>query len=355
MSARVALAVLSFAAAYISYRWIERPFRRRREGCNDVSRSQIFAGSMAIALILGLSALGALSNGGWSQRFPARVVMYDRQRRPPIPYEACDGQEFVGMASSCLLGNKAKRPRAILWGDSHSLAWAPALEPLASENGESIKLAFKSACPPLVGVSINVGPACTIFVQQAIEWIRRERPQRVYLMASWNDYSNADGLYTLSSYRFGEGNEEIFPAALRVTINQILPDVGQVVLIGPTPGAPSDIPFKLAKAELRHENWPPPLSAERVARRSADFWRAAEPLVNLDNVTVIDPAPWFCDANYCKYAEGATLLYRDNGHLSLHGAQFVESHLVEALSRMNHASMVAGERRNAGNRRIEPK
>ena len=154
--------------------------------------------------------------------------------------------------------------------------------------------------------------------------IRDAKPKRVILMASWFSYSEPDGQYSLIDDFGGKGNHRVFSPALRRTIQMLSPHVGTIVLIGPTPGAPSDAPYRLAMSRLKSLSLPADISTDEFEQRAAWFWNTAGQYRSDSKVIVVNPMPWFCDRQTCRYAsESGELFYRDGGHLSLAGARFV--------------------------------
>ena len=326
------LFVAAIALATASYRWIETPFRHPSSGSGS-SRRQLFAGALAATAILAACAFAVRDNEALRSRFSDRVLALDAAREPAIPFQECDGQPPSADSAACTIGRDRKGPVTLLWGDSHAMAWAPAFRDVGTHIAPGpVVLALKSACPPLGGVTVNYGRGCDEFNEATLAWIARNRPARVVMMAAWTDYSRPRAFYELTDATGARGNTRVFPAALARTVGAVTPFAGEVVLIGPTPGAPEGVPLRAALAQLHRAPWPQGIETASFARKSRYFWKAVEALPP-KGITVVDPAEWFCTGARCRYVAGGALLYRDEAHLSVTGARFAAKGLDAVLGK----------------------
>lgn len=316
-----------FAAA--SYRWIETPLRRRKKGAPGRPRRAVFAGATMGSVLLAGGALAVRLEEGWQARFSPEVVALDNARRPVIPFLSCDGRTPDFNTNSCRIGVKNRPPRVLLWGDSHALAWAPALDEVLRRYGASGILAVNSACPPLFGVNNPIDMHCYADNQRLLSKIRGRQFDSIVMVASWSSYAAPSGQYVLFDDAGRTGNQAVFEPAFDRTLRLIRPLTNRIVLIGPTPGAPDDIPFRMAVAKVKAEPAPASKSETIVWEKTKWFWRVVERYPHDSRLILVDPSNWFCSHGSCRYqSEGGQLLYRDGGHLSLNGARFVAMHLI---------------------------
>ena len=103
-----------------------------------------------------MAAVG-LVRGGFEARFTPVVVQLDKARSPAIPFVNCDNRP---VENACLLGSADGKPTLLLWGDSHLLAWAPALDESLTTKGVRAVFVPSSACPPMLGVENSVKAIC---------------------------------------------------------------------------------------------------------------------------------------------------------------------------------------------------
>ncbi|MEO6388436.1 MAG: acyltransferase family protein [Croceibacterium sp.] len=326
------LLAASLILAWASYLWVETPFRKRRDLSG--SRNRVFSYAITIVAIIGLAGWAVRGGTPLRRNIPPNVLALDDARHPVIPFLQCDGTPPSSERMGCTIGGNGSAPTALLWGDSHALALAEGFNASPGQFAtDGLELSVKSACPPLLGVSINYGSGCEEFNEATIDWIVRNRPATVFLVASWTEYSRANAFYELADGT-NTGNIAVFPVALRRTIARLRPLIGRIVVVGPTPGAPQDAPFRLAMTKLHGIQSPEPQNRAKFAADSARFWEGLA-RINSPGLLIFDPAPLFCNAESCAYVRGDTLLYRDAGHLNSAGARIVVDHLIDWLGKQH--------------------
>jgi hypothetical protein len=320
------LCATAFLLAVGSYYWVEQPFRKsRRDGVRATS-GRVFAVSGAMAAVLVSAGIGLKVSDGLPMRVPEQVAALDRARMPVIPFVQCD-EVAPHAREDCRVGAAAGRPLALIWGDSHAMAWAPGLDELLKEEGWAGQLAVNSTCAPLTDVGNPKDPNCHEYNDEIINWVKKNRPDRVYLIAAWFAWSNTENGYDLTDLISGQkGNERIFGPALSRTIERLLPNTNKIVVIATTPGAVDSLPYKLAMGQWRNLAAPRTLALSEYRNQSQNFWLAVKPYSGV--IDVVDPESWFCNEAECRFTYDGKLLYRDGDHLSVEGAHFAASHLT---------------------------
>lgn len=328
--ASLALFAVALLLAVASYYAVERPFRKKRRDGVDVPISRVFVVSGVAAIALCATGVSFAKEKGFPWRVTDSVAEMDRIRGE-IPFVKCN-KVLPGSRQDCrigILGNG--RPTALIWGDSHAMAWAPGMDEVLREQQWIGMLAVNSVCAPLLGLRNPKNRDCYQYNNGVIEWIERNRPDRVYLIAAWFAWSNQGEGYDLVDAVSGEkGNERIFGPAFGRTIERLRPWVKDIVAIGPTPGAAeAALPYRLAMVEWKHDAYPQGVFVkdEDYRRRASGFWHGVQPYAG--KATLVDPEPWFCGNGRCRYSDGGKLLYRDGHHLSIAGARFAARHLAE--------------------------
>ncbi len=322
----LALLVLSLLLAIASYRFVEQPFRRAHMRGEAATKLRVFAASGAGAALLVAIGIGFAASDGLPQRVSPKVLSLDQARLPVIPYIECDGKPVSMTSSACRIGADGDSNVALIWGDSWAMAWAPALDEVLKRAGRPGVLALRSACAPLLGVNNRKSPSCLERNAQVLRWIQQNRPERVYMIAAWPAWTNITGGYPLSDASSLQGNDRIFEVAYPRSLQAIEPYVREVVVVGPVPGAPEFLPYKLALAEWSGARLPPPLTRLEFVNDVSAFWQVAGR--HKTKARLINPANWFCDQATCRYLDAGRLLYRDGHHLSVDGAHFVAKHLI---------------------------
>lgn len=304
---RIVVIAGSVGLAVLSWRYIERPFRDSRR----VSRAAIFrATGTGMALVC--AAAGALIVAkGWPARFPPHVVALAEASQDFSPLrKTCHDSDPT---KPCTIGNR--RPTdAALWGDSHGVELAFAI---AERRGGGLIQQTHSSCPPALGFAAPGRPACAATNATIIAEIEANpRIRTVYLAGFWAGYAKAPpAVWT----------------GLDATIARLTSGGRRVVLFGPIPSNPFDVPRRLAHAAQRGEplaNVTGELRDRRdietaAVRTLAAKWQAR-------GVVYVDPADSLCDSVQCRVAIDGRAAYFDTHHLSVTGARRVVAGLPPA-------------------------
>lgn len=325
-------ASLTLLLATLTYRVVETPLRAPAEGR---IRTVLF-GSLAVSA--GLFALGAVLDRtkGFPDRVAPIVATLDREREPVVPFRGCFGPRQDPRA--CVLGAEQAEaePRWLLWGDSHALALAPALDALLKERGERGLLAASGLCPPLLGVTTQharLGASDCEPLQRHVESILDTSPglRHVLLVGVWSGYIEPDQSLTLTGLGRETAPAEVFAAGLGRTVDKLLAGHREIVVVRDVPTIPWDVPFELARAKLHGVAAPatPRLSEVRQIQRSFDERLAAIVASRGPQggaITIVDlPATLCAGADQrCRVGDANGLpWYRDRDHLNVRGAYAV--------------------------------
>lgn len=179
---------ISVVLAYISWRWVEKPFRNRQ----FLTQKSVFLLSLAaILLSCALSAVLIL-NHGFPQRFHQsvqRILQFESYPYSAIYREnTCflnEHQQAHDFAAECLIS--AQQP-ALIWGDSHAAALSFGLR---QHNPQWAQL-NASGCPPLALTDISWRPFCADINRFVLEQIEAHQPSHIVLEANWGLYALDD-------------------------------------------------------------------------------------------------------------------------------------------------------------------
>ncbi|CCW18100.1 O-antigen acetylase [Sphingobium indicum BiD32] len=294
----------SFIAAILSWRFVERPFRDSQAmPARTIFR---FTGA-TMALLCGLS-LALLAAGPWPSRFSPTVLAQAAGRNDISPERKRCHDIFARSAPPCVLG-AAVPPDAMLWGDSHGVELAYALALEAKAQGRALVQRTTSSCPPVLGYDDPKDARCAAANRAAFAALRADPGiRRIYLAAFWAN---------------GDFDEPGFVARLDRTIAAIRAEGREVVLIGPVPPQPFDVPRRLAHLARAGQQ----AQGEGVVRSWVDgrtiHLRALFARWQARGIRLIDPVAALCDGRHCAIERGGKPLYFDSHHLSVAGARLV--------------------------------
>jgi peptidoglycan/LPS O-acetylase OafA/YrhL len=309
---RPVLIAVSVGMAFLSWKFIEMPFRSR---ARETSKVIVFGvASTATASALALCGL-ALFVSGAPFRFPERVVTigawlaYDPSSsfRTGQCYLATSRQSFD--VPACMTADP-KRPNYLLVGDSHAAhLWYGLSSAMPEVN---ILQATASLCRPAVLAGSRYDtPVCRNLMQLVFnDFLMNNKVDKILLAASWKD----EDLPILS------GTLEILKAR-----------GSDVVVLGPIVEYDSALP-RLLVEEILH-NDPSIAGAMRKARvRERD--RAMRRLVTDRGATYVSVYDSVCRNDRCdEFAEGDVPLQFDAGHLTAKGSVEVGRRLSASLVR----------------------
>ena len=161
-----ALALLSLVLAYLSWRFVEQPFRKapgtpHRRGGSDWP--VLAAGGAALA---GVAACGAvlMITGGFPSRVNAETLAVDSYSREGVAVETgclVDDPLPVDLAHACFNTTAEKQARVAVWGDSFARQYANELRSRYAERGVEPMMLIANGCAPLAGVLPSFGQGRT--------------------------------------------------------------------------------------------------------------------------------------------------------------------------------------------------
>src|SRR5690606_686658 len=123
---------------------------------------------------------------GFEQRVSPEVLALDKARSPEIPFRKCDGKP-----QGCPIGmnvGKADEPSILFWGDSHMLAWVPAIDTVLRRNGLGGRLMINSSCPPIFGAINLRSKSCAQNTNLIQDKIESGEFDAVVIAAYWFNY-----------------------------------------------------------------------------------------------------------------------------------------------------------------------
>ncbi|MEO6215937.1 MAG: acyltransferase family protein [Sphingomonas sp.] len=321
---RIAMALLAFPIAWLSWRYIEMPFRMPRL---LLSRRTLFAGALMASAGLGL--YGALI---WSaDGFPGRVdpAVQRLSERGPKPGYGCVDRPVSASSgdAGCLIGGSGPHPSFVLWGDSHAAVYFPALDALARRSRVSGYQATRLGCPPLIAVQASDNKPerwklraqklieCRAHNERVLQFIAKERPLAVLIAGQWSGYA----LGRHGPREQADDQTRTLEASMR-----LLHELGiRVYIVQDVPGAGLADPRALAKALLLGTTGAIEPTMADYLRRDAAFRRMVSDLERRGLVEVIEPSQRLCDRLRCRVTDGGYPLYYDTSHLNARGAQLV--------------------------------
>lgn len=321
---RMAALAASVLLAWLSWRFVERPFRNAKRYSQKAIFVMAGGGSLAVAALAGAVLLLQGLPGRFDQsalQLAASATDFDPVSR------ACVDQPLAGLfaGNACRINASAQTPPGadpdfILWGDSHAAALLAALAPPAQLKGRHGLLVSTTACPPLLGyrstaLSGQASDACIASNRELAARISASLAIRTVVLAGfWGAYQQ----------QIDKGAD---PAALEKALARTLAALPgkDVVILLDVPTAGRLLPAALALDHHwgRAANW---LASNSTSAASQTIRRAAR-----GRARVIDLSAPFCPpAAACSPLAKGRAVLSDANHLSTSvAADVVAPYLIE--------------------------
>ena len=304
--------VLSFALAWLTWRYVERPLRYSR--VRPWQPAALLAGLGVLALV---AALGPPQNSAAHEAM-ARHLAANRNNAPQ-PQSCASLTGAPHPEDWCNAGNAgAAPPDTVLMGDSFANAYVDLLRASGERGGapRGFRQIGRGHCPAL----LDYGPEyCRQIVKAEAAYVAATAPVRtVVLAAHWP-------IYNAGKYWPRDGHGEsgaAFRAAFERTVEHYQ-RLGKrvVVLLAPPTGANPETcvprPLHLVSKGICQRSLAQGLASDGDYRRHMLPWLARH------QVAVFDPLPLLCTQDGCRLKDGDHMLYADWMHVSRYGARWL--------------------------------
>ncbi|MEO1035308.1 MAG: acyltransferase family protein [Pseudomonadota bacterium] len=358
LTAMAALCVLSLALAYLSWRFVEVPFRNKRL----ISRPVIFTfAGVACSALMAVGITGHVT-AGWSSRLAPEIAELGSIRRAHFKQRddgGCNQYRKDTDLGGCVWGADVT-PKFALIGDSHASTVVAALADLFAQQGISFVQYTKNGCPLAQDFVASDNRRCQRFRQNVLSDLDARGITHAIVLSQWSHY-----LYGDERYENGVGGIEARPrvrysvlglgfdadaeqrrlAILRAYEAAIV-DLEvrgiRTIIVGPIPEHAWDVPTQLAK-----QRWLDPTRPELAAlpnevyeQRHATFGEMLAAMAERASVNVIDPYPVFCREAPagCASVRQGSVLYYDDDHLSNDGASLLVAAMRDDIRRARLSS-----------------
>lgn len=333
------LVALAGLAAWLSWRFVERPFRRPA-AAGGVPQGRVFAAAGLASAALGLVCLGLVATGGWASRMAPEI---GRAYAEATAYGALERACRRG-TEPCLVadaGDPDATPEILLWGDSHAAAAIAGFEDWLARKGRVGAAAVKPGCPPLLDlVRADLGErhGCDDFNRGVLAYAgAHDSIETVVLMSRWALAAHGTrapgepgGTAVLAvSDRSGAplpepGNAAAFAFGFDRTVEALAALGKTVIVIDSIPEIGFDVPQGLARHRFLGIGLKAPPDLAAYTRRT-DLPRALMTEAMIGRPARLEKvADLFCP-DRCAIERDGRPLYRDDDHLSVWGATLLFS------------------------------
>ena len=311
----LALASLAVVLAYLSWKYVEKPFRDRRR----LSRTKVaLYGVLCSSAFVALGWLGYRSSG-----FEGR---FTSDERVVLSYTTYAFQDLYRVGTCLLEPDQAYTEfteqcapnRAVggtlIWGDSHAAAISYGLR----QKLQGVAQYTASGCPPLVDVEISDRPHCRKINDFVKEEIRQLRPGNIVLDANWRRYKKYDVTKRL---------EQTVEYVRRVSPST------RITIVGVVPQWNPGLPVYMVRKQI-------PLAAEQYVdnsyvRNGRMLDKALSAVAEQRGVAFFSAIDALCVSDRCRattaFGGGLTLTMWDSAHLTEGGSILLATELAQRM------------------------
>lgn len=316
------LVILTVVLAWITWKYVEAPFRNPRR----VPRRAIFVGAFTtLSALVALGIYGNISNSSnqsLDSQGKAFLATYHGKTLATSHYrQDCNFYLHNTIAADCL-SSSGQQPVTLIWGDSHAQAISAGLRAVYSRQRFFAQVATSSCRPEIVSIKPEEVPrypeniesskrqACLKANATAMALIRSKRVESVVLAVK-SGYSHIDWL------------------ALSNSLQQH--QVKRIFIVGPYPQWKPNLPFAFAQNMKTPENIDSYLNT-RVFDDDK-YLSHNNTLIDSATIKVLRPISLLCTKQgSCQYripprSTNDFLVAFDYGHLSYSGSVYVAEKL----------------------------
>ena len=289
----VAAVGAAFVLAYLSYRFIETPFRRPRR---PTRRGRLFIGTTAVlAGVCGIGLVGVWTGGA---RFlhPTFLQPVEAEAQGPDLWltQRCflENQNASAWAGDLCVRTKGASGNALLWGDLFAAQYMAGLLANQDKLTRNVVEYTFAGCPPVLSYRSYARPGCQDFNARVFDVIARYHIDTVVLSARWDEMRER-GLQGTSD-----------------TIDRLRARGITVYVIGQSPMFAFDVQV------LDYRGAGKDAAGDGAWYLSFDHALSEAVRTASTHAHFVDPLSAFCSHGLCRYETKAGLLFADYGHLS---------------------------------------
>lgn len=312
-----------FGVSWLSWRWIERPFRRKAVVGRRLHATLGAGAIVSIAMFVCGSVVIEIGQDspGRFRLLPELVVQLGEDIRlvPGIRCESNPDPVAIREGSAgCRLGRPdslAHVPEFLLVGDSHARMWVAGLDRIAWEFGVSGAAFTYSSCTPVRGYVPPSRPECAAIMDALLDFVAAQPVRRIFLAGYWMD--SADAARSAAA-----GNEFDFWAAMEQTAAFLRRAGKEVIFIEDVPELANDlVPYRKGIESIKDRGQAAfgPSLKEHLSRQSAAL-EVFERMREQVGIRTLSPTLALCGTGRCMVARDSRTWYRDMHHLTDYGA-----------------------------------
>ncbi|QRM54978.1 acyltransferase family protein [Sinorhizobium sp. BG8] len=333
----LALCGLTFVLAYLSWRFVERPFRKGSVPIFANTRQVFTTSAVSLFALISFGLVGVYTDGMRSRLpEPVKNFLADTSWSRKCLFQRGDARSNSAVRDCVFNAEQAKH--YAIWGDSVSASIAPELARRLKEDGIALHQLTHGYCAPILDVTArDVAGArdCPDFNREAYNLIIRSGISTVILFASWEEFFDR-GTYLVEGVATDEkpAGMKRLKDELRETVDGLERAGVKVVLVYPHPTLRVRAADTAAKLMLKGDAKPEVGQSYQEFLGEAAKSYAVLDSADIDGPTRIYPERLFCnrfEAGQCVMVNEGMPYLVDSVHFAAEGAKVVADAIMKML------------------------
>ena len=337
-----ALAIgLTFLLAYLSYKYVETPFRNKKR----YGRKFIFGYSFVGLACFGLLGITGHFKDGFSSRFDNISQLQASMKSSP-KRKTCHSSStnYIQPSDACeYFGSMVKWAS---FGDSHTVEPAYALASSLASDDIGLSHHSFSGCPPVFGYTVKGQEVCISWINDTLTHLENDKNISTVLVGfryTYHLFGDNTELYPsvpslpsidiVSDKNLSHQEKiEMYWEGIEHVVKRLLDAEKKVILLEPVP----ELPIHISKAVTPWSIFSDKTMLDIDTSTSKNYFEERHKVVldklesltpheNLIRLSVYDA---LCNELGCPAAKNGRALYFDDDHLSVYGSEL----LIDALN-----------------------
>jgi hypothetical protein len=314
------LIMATFILAYLSWKYVEKPFRRKDK---ISSKTVLMVGLSGSVLFLSVGMAGHLTEGFDGYRSKALLTQESIESKWKINHglsDTCRGS--FTLSPNCRTSDE---PEILVWGDSFAMHLVQGL--LESNPNAKIIQFTKSVCGPFFDIApvtkkypVRWAAGCLEFTENVRKWITENNTIKYVVVSSpFSQYLSKENELLFRNGDLKKSSYTTVAGEFKKTLEELESLGVTPIIFSPPPANGMDLGRCLAKAEwngvsLDNCNF----YLKNMIKDRKDAYRLLREIQNKYKVVRLDKI--ICENEICKTHFDKIWIYRDKGHLSYAGS-----------------------------------
>ncbi|MFL0800343.1 MAG: acyltransferase [Agarilytica sp.] len=356
----IMVAAATVTASYLSYRYIETPFRYGQFSWSN-RMLPVFSATAVFSFVAMAAGFYLHKTNGMPQRLNAETAAF-----------AHAGGDLFGDLSGCVLEDNNILPGigfcpigdplnsesyTLIWGDSHGGAYKRGYESAINNNSQHALLAWTGGCPAVFGLEKDesvssklIDDQCPIRNNAILKLLKEDkRINSVVIVGRWSYYILGEGVGVdehnkISLWPEGSNQDAVtdqarlFIDSFMSTLNTLKEMDKKVFVVEQPPEFERYVGRKIAIELMRGskeiQTNLDALTAQhysKVMKRQGPMQLALSHAENQQLATILNTHGFFCENDTCTLMRNGAPMYFDNNHVSSFGAEQINTMFTPVL------------------------